>query len=121
MATTAKVAKTLKTPKYAVRHRNRCKSCGCCAATCASSGLCRICFRTRPGTTTFTVMPSRATSRATVFDQPTREDRRALEMPRFGMGAITPDDVLVMTRPHFFARMAGMIRSVTAITDSTID
>src|SRR5262245_31168927 len=76
---------------------------------------------TRPGTTTFTVTPSRATSRATVFDQPTREDRRALEMPRLGMGAITPEDVLVMTRPHFFARIAGRMRSVMAITDSTID
>ncbi len=45
MATTAKVAKTLKTPKYKVRVRNRCKRCGRPRAYLRKFALCRICFR----------------------------------------------------------------------------
>jgi small subunit ribosomal protein S14 len=45
VATTAKVAKTRKTPKYAIRHRNRCKSCGRPRGYLRKFGLCRICFR----------------------------------------------------------------------------
>ena len=45
MATTAKVAKTLMKPKFAVRHRNRCKQCGRPRAYLRKFGLCRICFR----------------------------------------------------------------------------
>jgi hypothetical protein len=74
----------------------------------------------RPGTTTFAVMPSAATSRASVFDQPTSVMRSAFDSPRLAIGAMTPDDVLVMTRPHFFFFIPGNTPSVTAITDSTI-
>ena len=45
MATTAKVAKTLMKPKFAVRHRNRCKSCGRPRGFLRKFGLCRICVR----------------------------------------------------------------------------
>ncbi len=45
MATTAKIAKTLKKPKYTIRHRNRCKQCGRPRAYLRKFGLCRICFR----------------------------------------------------------------------------
>jgi small subunit ribosomal protein S14 len=45
VATTAKVAKTLKTPKFAVRQRNRCKNCGRPRGYLRKFGLCRICFR----------------------------------------------------------------------------
>ncbi|HEV8632591.1 MAG TPA: type Z 30S ribosomal protein S14 [Thermoanaerobaculia bacterium] len=45
MATTAKVAKTHKNLKYAVRQRNRCKNCGRPRGYLRKFGLCRICFR----------------------------------------------------------------------------
>jgi small subunit ribosomal protein S14 len=45
VATTAKVAKTRKTLKYAVRQRNRCKNCGRPRGYLRKFGLCRICFR----------------------------------------------------------------------------
>lgn len=45
MATKAKIAKTLKSPKYKVRHRNRCKVCGRPRSYLRKFGLCRICFR----------------------------------------------------------------------------
>ena len=45
MATTAKIAKTLKKPKHAIRHRNRCKQCGRPRGFLRKFGLCRICFR----------------------------------------------------------------------------
>jgi len=72
---------------------------------------------TRPGTTMFDVTPSRATSRESVLDHPTSVERRALEIPRLGIGAMTPEEVLVMMRPHFLARMEGSTASVMAITD----
>ena len=75
----------------------------------------------RPGAITLTVMPSFATSRLTVLDQPTRLARSVLDMPRLGIGAITPIEVEVMTRPHFRAFMPGSTRSVIAMTESTID
>src|SRR6478672_2461125 len=74
----------------------------------------------RPGSTMLAVMPSRPTSRARVLDQPTSDSRNAFDMPRLGIGATTPDDVLVMMRPNFLARMPGSTRSVMAITDSTM-
>ena len=46
MATTAKIAKTLKTPKFAVRTRNRCRICGRPRAYLRKFAMCRICFRT---------------------------------------------------------------------------
>jgi ribosomal protein S14 len=38
MATTAKIAKDLKKPKFKIRHRNRCWRCGGRAAFSANSG-----------------------------------------------------------------------------------
>ena len=46
MATTAKKFKSLdQTPKYAVRHRNRCRKCGRPRAYLRKFALCRLCFR----------------------------------------------------------------------------
>jgi small subunit ribosomal protein S14 len=45
MATTAKKAKELKKPKYAIRHRNRCQRCGRPRAYLRKFALCRLCFR----------------------------------------------------------------------------
>ena len=45
MATTAKVAKELKTLKFKIRHRNRCRLCGRPRAYYRKFELCRICFR----------------------------------------------------------------------------
>ena len=45
MATTAKIAKDLKKPKYAGRRRNRCWLCGRPRGFIRKFGLCRICFR----------------------------------------------------------------------------
>ncbi|MFO8009752.1 MAG: type Z 30S ribosomal protein S14 [Dehalococcoidia bacterium] len=45
MAKTSQVAKSLKTPKYRVRHRNRCRICGRPRAYMRHFELCRICFR----------------------------------------------------------------------------
>ena len=45
MATTAKIAKDEKTPKFDCRHRNRCKQCGRPRGYLRKFGLCRICFR----------------------------------------------------------------------------
>ncbi|MBI5283323.1 MAG: type Z 30S ribosomal protein S14 [Candidatus Solibacter usitatus] len=45
MATTAKIAKDLKKPKFAIRHRNRCKRCGRPRGYMRKFELCRICFR----------------------------------------------------------------------------
>jgi small subunit ribosomal protein S14 len=45
MATTAKVAREVKTLKYAGRHRNRCKRCGRPRAYMRKFALCRLCFR----------------------------------------------------------------------------
>lgn len=45
MATKAKIAKLYKKPKYAVRHRNRCRVCGRPRGYLRKFALCRICFR----------------------------------------------------------------------------
>ena len=45
MATTAKKVKSAQTPKYAVRHRNRCRKCGRPRAYLRKFALCRLCFR----------------------------------------------------------------------------
>lgn len=45
MATEAKKAKSRKTPKFKVRHRNRCQRCGRPRAYMRKFALCRICFR----------------------------------------------------------------------------
>src|SRR5665213_3662082 len=75
----------------------------------------------RTGTTMLAVMPSRATSRESVLDQPTSERRNALEIPRLGIGATTPEEVLVMMRPHWRDFMPGNTRSVIAITGTIMD
>ena len=45
MATTAKIAKEAKPPKYKVRLRNRCKLGGRPRAFMRKFALCRLCFR----------------------------------------------------------------------------
>src|SRR3954453_15395530 len=45
MATTAKIAKEQKTPKYKIRLRNRCHLCGRPRAYMRKFALCRLCFR----------------------------------------------------------------------------
>jgi small subunit ribosomal protein S14 len=45
MATTAKIAKTLKVQKFKVRLRNRCRLCGRPRAYMRKFALCRLCFR----------------------------------------------------------------------------
>ena len=45
MATTAKIAKELKVPKFKVRLRNRCRLCGRPRAYMRKFALCRLCFR----------------------------------------------------------------------------
>lgn len=45
MATTAKMARQLKTLKYGVRERNRCKRCGRPRAYLRRFEMCRVCFR----------------------------------------------------------------------------
>ncbi len=47
MATTAKIAKELKKPKYKIRLRNRCHLCGRPRAYMRKFALCRLCFRKR--------------------------------------------------------------------------
>ena len=45
MATTAKIAKETKTPKFKIRLRNRCRLCGRPRAYIRKFALCRLCFR----------------------------------------------------------------------------
>jgi small subunit ribosomal protein S14 len=45
MATTAKKAKELKSAKYQIRKRNRCRICGRPRAYMRKFSLCRLCFR----------------------------------------------------------------------------
>jgi small subunit ribosomal protein S14 len=45
MATTAKMAKELKAPKYRIRLRNRCKLCGRPRGFLRKFSMCRLCFR----------------------------------------------------------------------------
>lgn len=46
MSTTAKYVKDMNaTPKYAIRHRNRCRKCGRPRAYLRKFALCRLCFR----------------------------------------------------------------------------
>ena len=47
MASEASIAKSLRTPKYKVQHRNRCKVCGRPRAYIRHFGMCRVCFRER--------------------------------------------------------------------------
>lgn len=45
MAKTSKIVQSNRTPKFEVRHRNRCKSCGRPRGFLRKFALCRICFR----------------------------------------------------------------------------
>ena len=45
MASKAKIAKALRTPKYSSRSERRCKLCGRPRAVYRKFGICRICFR----------------------------------------------------------------------------
>ncbi|MCY4120401.1 MAG: type Z 30S ribosomal protein S14 [Acidobacteria bacterium] len=45
MATTAKIVKEKKPPKFRVRSRNRCRLCGRPRGYLRKFGLCRLCFR----------------------------------------------------------------------------
>jgi small subunit ribosomal protein S14 len=45
MAKKSQIAKSLRSPKYRVQHRNRCFICGRPRAFIRKFGLCRICFR----------------------------------------------------------------------------
>ena len=45
MATTAKIVKELKPPKFPVRLRNRCRLCGRPRGYLRKFALCRLCFR----------------------------------------------------------------------------
>ena len=45
MATTAKIVKDQKKPKFKIRHRNRCFRCGRPRGFLRKFQLCRICFR----------------------------------------------------------------------------
>ena len=45
MATKAKIASSKRTPKYSVRHVNRCSRCGRARGYLRDFGLCRICMR----------------------------------------------------------------------------
>ena len=45
MATTAKIAKESKTPKFRIRLRNRCRLCGRPRGYLRKFEMCRICFR----------------------------------------------------------------------------
>lgn len=45
MAKTSQIIKSERTPKFSVRHRNRCKSCGRPRGFLRKFALCRVCFR----------------------------------------------------------------------------
>jgi small subunit ribosomal protein S14 len=45
MARKALIEKSKRTPKFAVRQRNRCQRCGRPRAFLRKFGMCRICFR----------------------------------------------------------------------------
>ena len=45
MATTAKIEKWKKKPKFKTRQRNRCRLCGRPRGYIRDFGLCRLCFR----------------------------------------------------------------------------
>jgi small subunit ribosomal protein S14 len=45
MATTAQIYKSEKKPKFAIRHRNRCRLCGRPRGYLRRFAMCRLCFR----------------------------------------------------------------------------
>jgi hypothetical protein len=91
----------------------------CCLAANASISSTRSVWM-RPGRITLTVTPSAATSDDSVLLQATSEERNALEMPRFAIGCTTPDEAMVMIRPHRRARIPGRKCPVTRSTEPTM-
>src|SRR5690348_5700595 len=71
----------------------------------------------RPGARQFTVMPSGATWSDRVLAQAVVALRTALDSIRFGIGCLTDDEVLTMTRPQRRCRMWGRHRRVSRIAD----
>jgi small subunit ribosomal protein S14 len=45
VASISKINQSKRTPKFKVRHRNRCRLCGRPRAFIGKFGICRICFR----------------------------------------------------------------------------
>ena len=45
MSTTAQMHKSIRTPKFKIRHRNRCRLCGRPRAYLRRFAMCRLCFR----------------------------------------------------------------------------
>ena len=58
MATTAKKVKELKTPKYKIRLRHRCRLCGRPRGYIRKFALCRLCFR-KPVSYTHLTLPTK--------------------------------------------------------------
>jgi len=46
VAKVSQIVKSLRTPKYSTRRKNRCKLCGRPRGYMRKFGMCRICFRT---------------------------------------------------------------------------
>ena len=46
MAKVSQIVKSMRTPKYSTRQKNRCKLCGRPRGYMRKFGMCRICFRT---------------------------------------------------------------------------
>jgi small subunit ribosomal protein S14 len=46
VAKVSQIVKSMRTPKFTTRHRNRCKLCGRPRGYMRKFGMCRICFRT---------------------------------------------------------------------------
>lgn len=46
MAKVSQIVKSMRTPKYSTRKKNRCKLCGRPRGYMRKFGMCRICFRT---------------------------------------------------------------------------
>jgi hypothetical protein len=73
--------------------------------------------RCRPGCTLFTVMPSPATSRASVFRNAVAPARAVFDRISWAIGWRTDSDVIATTRPHRCACIAGTAALHIATTD----
>jgi hypothetical protein len=69
----------------------------------------------RPGRTPFTVTPSAATDRETVFSQAMSADRPAFEYGSSGIGCLTVDERIATIRPQRAARICGRRRVASSI------
>ena len=73
-----------------------------------------------PGSTEFTVTPSPATSRASVFRNPVAPARAVFDRMRPAMGWRTAIDVMATTRPQCRSCIAGTAALHMATTDSRL-